>query len=575
MHRRNGCAYVLDRSWNWSIQPDMNPTLAIAGVAVLVGACTTEHTTCSTSDSSGDRHAGDGGAGAGIAGVIAPTAAGLDDPCGPPELPPPPAVLALFALVGDSNTMGFGVTDKADRGFAVTVPNANVIYNARYAFLTADPPAWVDMATGDLRAYAPGGEIGMGIELTFCETMHEASASPWLAKLAISGSTLATEWTPTATFMLASTGSNAFDTWVARMHGFEASAGRKLSGVVVNLGTNDAFERGNASTFGANMAAFAAATRSAFGADLVIVWIKTNASTSAPFVSTVTRAQVAVADADPLMALVDTDDIPLLADRLHYDTDGYLTIGQRCAFALLDKLGFARHTVSVTPQVLGWGPAAHGAGALLPRSWPGTQVGDREYLVVTTGLLDVAIATPSGWSDLGVGSASRFLGLTERMAIYERQVTSLDANGRPPATTVIDTNNLNAAKIFTVRGPSTNPTTNAAVGFASNTYNTGPTAIPGVTTTAANDLVMMFAGGYSGSGTNGMTTTNAGLRDMTARQNGIYNITADFQVISLTTGTMVTPGPTGSGLANSVNNALVVAATVAVKAASVSPRASR
>jgi hypothetical protein len=171
----------------------------------------------------------------------------------------------------------------------------------------------------------------------------------------------------------------------------------------------------------------------------------------------------------------------------------------------------------------------------------------------------------TGWSDVGIGSTSAFSGLEDRLAIYERQVTSLDANGRPPATTVADTNTLNAAKIFTVRGPNTNPTTDVAVGFASNAYNPGPTAIPGIATTAANDLVLVFAGGYSGSGTNGMTATNAGLSNVTVQQNGIYNISADFQVISLTTGSMATPGPTGSSSAMSVNNVIVVAATVAVE----------
>jgi hypothetical protein len=454
-----------------------------------------------------------------------------------------------------------GVTDKADPGFAVTIPNSNVTYNARYAPATSDPPAWAELTTGDLRAYAQDGTPGMGFELTLGETLFEAGTSPWLVKLAISGSTLATEWSPSTAFLRTTTGTNLFDTWVARMRAFEASTGRPLAGVVVNLGTNDAFDSGHASRFADNMTAFIAAARTALGADLAIVWIKTNPHTTAPFVTTVIAGQVAVAAADPRITVVDIADIPLLSDGLHYDTDGYLTIGQRAGFAMLDQLGAGRRGVCGAPAVVGWGPAAHGDGAVMPRSWPGTQVGDREYLVVTAGLQDAELAAPAGWSETAAAT-STFSGLAQRMAIYEREVATLDATGRPPATTVADTNNLNAAKIFTVRGPRANPTTDVAAGTASQSYDRGPIAVSGVTTTAANDLVLVFAGGYSGSGSNALTIA---MSQSTTLQSGLYNVGSDFQAISLATTTLAAPGPTAAIAAASTTNLLGVAATVAVQ----------
>lgn len=471
----------------------------------------------------------------------------------------------LVAMIGDSNDVGIGDTDRADKldpgGGAMTVPFAGCIFNARYATGVADPPTWIDLATGSLRPYAPGGGSGMGLELTLGRELARAGAAPWLAKQGISGSTLHVEWKPTGTFP---TGVNLYRQWVARMRVLESASGRRMSAVVVSLGTNDAADTTQASAFQANMAALAAAVRVDFGS-IPIVWIKTNTNTTNTFTSTVRAGQVAAAGADAGIILVDNDDLAL-TDGAHYESDGYLTLGQRVAFAILDRLGYARLAAGLVPAVVGWGPAAYGAGAQSPRSWPGTRAGDREYLYVVTWPQDVAITTPSGWSLVsGTAVTSTFTTLKQRLSVYERLVTQamLDANaGRTAPTSIADTNDLNAAKIFCVRAAA--PTTDVAGSSANNGIDQALT-LPSINTAAANELVLLFAGGFSGNGLATMATAHTGLTGVTKHQDSPYLVGSDYQVITLSSGVRSAAGPTGTGSAVPSNAEVLVGAVVAVK----------
>lgn len=471
----------------------------------------------------------------------------------------------LVAMIGDSNTVGIMDTDRADRldpgGAALTVPFAGCTYNSRQASAVADPPTWLDLVTGSLRSYAPGGQSGAGLELTLGRELARAGAAPWLAKQAITGATLAVEWLPSGTFP---TGVNLYSQWRARMRTLESASGRKLGAVAISLGTNDAANNGQASAFQANMAALVAAIRADFG-PIPIAWLKTNTNTSNTFTSTVRSAQVAAAAADTSIILVDNDDL-LLTDGLHYEADGYLTLGSRVAFAILDRLGYARQAAGPVPAVVGWGPAAYGAGAQAPRSWPGTRAGDREYLYVVTWPQDVAITTPSGWSLVsGTAVTSTFTTLKQRLAVYERLVTQamLDANaGRTAPTSIADTNDLNAAKIFCVRAAA--PTTDVAGSSANNGIDQALT-LPSINTAAANELVLLFAGGFSGNGLATMVTVHAGLTGVTEHQDSAYLIGSDYQVITLSSGVRSAAGPTGTGSAVPSNAEVLVGAVVAVK----------
>lgn len=471
----------------------------------------------------------------------------------------------LLAIAGDSNGKGQGDSDHADGGFRVATPNPSVPYNARYANSVTNPPVFVDFSTNlvmrSLAPYAAGGGPNMGLEITLGPEVLGAGLAPSIAKYAITGATLATEWLPTANYP--TVGPNLFTSWVARMRAF---GGRVVP--VISLGTNDAADTTQASAFQANMTAFIAATRAAFGSTTPIVWIKTNANTTNTFASVVRAAQVAVALLDPLLILVDNDDLTL-SDGLHYFPDGYLTLGQRCAFAALDALGVARSVPSVTPDVIGRGPAAHGAGALAPVGYGGARANDREYMSVTAGLLNVPITTPVGWTLIANTSVTSTFAVTNKQqgAVYERLVTQvmLDANAKhTAATAVLDTNDLNCAQIYCVRGPSGAPSTDVSSGSVNDALGTS-LSLTGVTTTVPNTRVLMFAGGFTGAGTNSLVAVNAALTNVVEKQDSTNDIGSDFQMSTLTAGTKATAGATGAATVTSASNAIFVGATVAVK----------
>lgn len=484
-----------------------------------------------------------------------------------------PGTPTLWAIVGDSNGVGIGIGDSADTGFRVGTPNTGIPFNAHYAVGTGPPPTFVDFPSagsfGSLGLYAASSSQSMGIEMSMGPELLAAGATPAIFKMAVSGSTLATEWLPTSTYPAAGAG-NLFNLWVARVQAAQSATGRTLGGVVVSLGTNDALSSGQAAAFQANMAAFVAAVRLAFGSSTAVVWIKTNVNTGNVNTPAVRSGQDAAVAADSTIKLVDNDDLTLLGDNLHYLTNGYLTLGQRCALALLDARGYARRTVTTTPAVIGYGPVASGAGNLTVVSYGGEQDGDLQVLDVGIGIVAGTITTPSGWTQAVASGDSTSTGVTVSSTVYVRKVTSalLAANGgRMPATTVtIGTSTRNAAKPYTVRGPAALDVTNvdATQAFAANVFNTGPVSITGVTTTQANELVLCLTAAYCGSsGT--VAVTNGGLAGVTEVQDSASVIVTDRILLAATVGSKAAAGATGAWSYTSSANTVLSANTISIK----------
>lgn len=476
----------------------------------------------------------------------------------------------FIAQIGDSNNVGIGIGDAADTGFGVLSPNTGVLFNAHYANGVGPPPTFIDFpgnqVVGSLGLYAASNVADMGTEITTGSTLQTATAVPFIAKMGVSGATLAVEWLPTGTYPAAGAG-NLFNLWVARMHQLEGLVNRHLDGVIVHLGTNDALDNTQATAFATNMTALATAIRVAFGGSTKIAWVKTNSNTGNTFTTTVRTGQVTAAAGDPQMALVVNDDLPLLGDLLHFTTSSYLTLGQRLGFAILDLLGFARQSVVTSPRILGFGPGALGAGNLLPVSWGGARAGDIEYLAVVTGIVAGTIPTPAGWTAVA-STTSAASGVTEQYAVFSRVIDApmLAANNgwTAPTTVAPVTTARHAAKLFTVRGPNVNPTTDAAAVSAPNTFDTGPTTMGAVTSTATNDLVILFTGGYCGSsGT--MTGTNGTLTGFAEIQDGVYVIVTDRELIAVYAGTLAGIGSSGTFSISSSANMVKLGIAVAVK----------
>jgi hypothetical protein len=477
----------------------------------------------------------------------------------------------LFAIIGDSNAMGVGTGDTADTGFAVGTPVAAVPYNMRYSAGTGPPPAFIDapyadMTLGSLALYAAPGSQSMGVEISLGSTLLAGGAAPAIVKYAVSGSTLATEWHPTSTYPAAGSG-NLYHLWVARMHAFEVQTGRRLAGVVVSLGTNDAADTTNSTNFQTNMGAFLTQARIDFPG-LAVAWIKTNPNTThspSDFTPTVIAGQVAYVAGDPLTKLVDNADLGLLGDGLHYITNGYLTLGQRAGIALLDLLGYVRRAFATTPSIVAYGPESHGSSSPISVVSGGDERdGDLEVLQVGLGIVAGSITTPSGWTLVATVSSTSS-SVTQQMAVYRRAVTTalLAANnGHMPATSIaFATAATCAAKIYTVRGPNLNPTVDVSQTTSPDTFDSGPTTITGVTTTAANELVQTFTGGYCGSDP---TMTVTGLTASKV-QDTSANILTNRSVLDLWVGQQAVAGATGSMSASSSASMVKLGIVIGVK----------
>ena len=475
----------------------------------------------------------------------------------------------VFAGGGDSNMTGIGIGDAADPAFAVATPNPAVLYNTHYANGVGPPPSFVDYPAantlGPLSLYAASSGQSMGIELTLGSTVLAGGiAAPAVSKFAVSGSTLANEWLPSSTYPAAGAG-NLYNLWLAKLR----TLGGTVKAVVMSLGTNDAATVPTANAFGANLATFCSQLRTDLGnATLPIVWIKTNAATSPgdhPGLATVRAAQVTYAGTDTNFVLIDNDDLSLIGDLLHYTADAYLTLGQRCAIGALEKLGVARRVPATAPDVMQFGPTAKGSGNLSIVAPGDVRNGDLLMLGIAAGVTSTAIATPAGWTLVGSIARSVFGGSSFcQMNLFTRAATTAELNANnghaaPAAYTAADTENI--GQMWVVRGPNLNPTVDVKQNTTPNSFTTGPQTITGVTTTAANEMVIALWAGFCGSaGSN--VLTHGSLANVAKVFDGAHLLPdTNFQLMALSRGSLAAAGASGAwsvtSSANVLGNAIV------------------
>jgi hypothetical protein len=482
-------------------------------------------------------------------------------------------VTMLIAMGGDSNSEGQGGdVSKGDPGFVgLSIPNDQVQFNSRMAAGVSDPPTWVDFTTNlvtrSLFVHNNGSGDFFGHEITLGQELLLSDINPAIAKLAMTGSTAGVEWLPTSTFMVATTGMNLFNTWVARNRSWQIATGKLLGFCVWDLAMNDATDSGLAAAYAANMAAIATAAAVAFPG-LKQVLIRLHTGTTASFKATVIAAQVALVAANPTLRLIDTDDLALIADNLNYNADAHLTIGQRIVGAGLALIGFPDREVVGIPDVIGFGPAANGSGNISPISYGRVRDGDLEILVIVTGIvIGTTIATPSGWTAIGSTATSTNSGVSVHVALFSRAVTTamLLANRDHTApTTYVANDTGNRAQIFAIRGPSLNPVVDATATFAPNTFGTTMT-VPALTTGVSNTRVLCFACSLCGSQPTN-TVSNATLNGFTQIYDGARQVpSTDWLVVSVGSGTLASASSSGTFGVTSDSNNFFIAATVSIK----------
>lgn len=483
-----------------------------------------------------------------------------------------PAPDGLVVIFGDSNAVGQGTTSSADAAFGVTTATATVPFHVTYATNGAlDPPTMITIGPRDLQPYDVGAVPGLGVELTLGRELYLEGFAPYVAKFALNATT-ADNYKPSSTYP--SSGGNLLARLKAYIDARIAESGKQLGAVVISLGVNDASSGITANAYQTNMTDIIASLRSSYGSSLKVVLIRVNSGSSPAEIATVRTAQAALDAADANLTVVDNDTLTL-SDGLHYTSSSYLQLGQWCATALLDLVSMERRTISTAyPQVVGFGIASTGSGTVTPQPYGLPKNGDLEFLVAGTGLVDGAgvptLSSAQGFTAVSGGESICQQGAVDENAkVWVRAVdqATLDANGgRMPAPTVADSNNINGAFIFTVRGPNALSLTNVDVVAASanNAFNTALTQT-GVTTGYANELILRTFAAYSGTG-NSASLTEAALTNVVEVHDADYEIGGgDCQMLYLSTGVKTAAGATGSATVASAGAAMFAAVTIGIR----------
>lgn len=437
----------------------------------------------------------------------------------------------FVAVIGDSHAVGASDSSAADTAFRVTTLNTGVLVNGRYAAgAGVDPPNWTNFDANLVMRYLQAPHLGtMGTEMTLGTTFQSIVTLPAISMTGGNGYLLDQNWKPSSTFMLGTTGTNLFNTWINSMNVFASSVSKKLGAVAVLLGGNDANAGGApVANYQANLTALIAGIRAAFGSTIPVIVMRTNINTSgptAPNLAAVRTAQENVVAGDARTALIDTDDLNLLGDSIHYTDNSNLVIGNRIAFAMADLLGYSRVQPTV-PSIVGWGPHFTSASTLAPKSWAGDRNGDINCMFVTTTntVTGQTITTPAGWTAIGTPTETASSGIFTTFNLYARKVTTamLVANNNHTAPTSITVSgNTNSAKIFTIRGAADLDVTNieALTLWAENGFATSKT-VPAITTLTNGSGVFCLPGGWTGGIGRSQVVTNGTLTNFTQHQNG-------------------------------------------------------
>ena len=431
----------------------------------------------------------------------------------PPPSPAPGATAQLNSLVhiwGDSNAVGTADSTQADNGLGIGAPFAPVDMNQQ--LMQSDPVIYQFIPTQPLQPYGPGGASNMGIELSLGRGLVANGLGCFLSKFARTGSTLA-DFLPGVAFPTNPPGGySLFDQMASYIALRVVESRRDVGAMVCFDGTNDAVIAAVAAAWAANMRAIITPLRERFGNFYVVIpRLSINAITAGDnAVATVREQQELYVASDPLSVLINTDDVPLAADNIHYTANSIIVIGDRCARAIADLIvppgeilvGPPPRIVHVNPIFVATGAAA---SVMQPIADPYSKVGDDEYLHVTRGdAVDAAITLTDaqGFVAAGVQSVGTAGGVSQRTAVFRRRITQaiVDADF-PPPTVNCAAASWAAARINLVRGcdRAANPI-QASAAWTDNVYGLAVAATMGQPT-GAETLNVLFAGSFAGNPT--------------------------------------------------------------------------
>lgn len=250
--------------------------------------------------------------------------------------------LDVYIVAGQSNAVGW---DTDGSWLPTSADDANIRFFYRIGNLLDSNSSTAGTASSTLgpqiAAYRGGPATNFGIEMGLGRSLYDAGRrNIAIVKVAFGGTSLYSDWNPLnlqgLSQILQANLAQATTQW--NQAGFRT----RIAGFFWMQGEADA--QGNDTTmadaYQANLTRFIATVR-AGAADPSLPFVFGRITTFWPYNVQVRAAQQAVAAADPLTALVNTDDLPLQAgDSAHFTNDGEYTLGQRMAQAFRQLAGW-------------------------------------------------------------------------------------------------------------------------------------------------------------------------------------------------------------------------------------------
>ncbi len=245
-----------------------------------------------------------------------------------PDTAPEPAVIEVYLLAGQSNMDGYGYTTGLPPAWRPADPRVPFYWSGWGEFRDLQPASY-------------GGGWVMGPEVSFGRTLADAGRAVALVKHAVGGTDLAFYWNPGSPHGNGSPGEGyrVFEAAVGTAAATLDAAGApwRWAGFVWMQGESDALDLSLAYAYEANLTGLIAAVRDLTGEPelpAAIGLISTQSNWT--YAEIVRDAQTSVAEADPTVVYVETDDLPRnTLDTSHYDGPSERVLGVRFAAALL------------------------------------------------------------------------------------------------------------------------------------------------------------------------------------------------------------------------------------------------
>lgn len=265
----------------------------------------------------------------------------------------------IIAFLGQSNEVGQGDSSIIGNATGLTTPLSTV---NRYQITSqgpvpSDPITWStgspgSPVIGSLQPYtssvaniAGATTTCMGAELSMGHYLDEVVSEFDIVSFGVSGTSIAAHWHPSAGYP--STGPNLFHLAMTALADAEVQLGGTIVAIVWCQGETDAQNATNAGNYATNLQAVFNAFRTYYP-KAPIIFNQLSTGCAAANTSTVRTAQATVQGATTNCTMFSVDDLNLLVDGYHFNTNSYVVFGYRIACQVLAALGITdTHTWTV------------------------------------------------------------------------------------------------------------------------------------------------------------------------------------------------------------------------------------